>query len=64
MLEIDIEAFGIKYSQRGTTHRKQGKQRQSHIKDFEEIIKEGNSTLKEEYKKLNKIKDPNAKIKG
>ena len=38
MLEIDIEAFGIKYRQRGTTHRKQGKRRQSHMKDLEEII--------------------------
>ena len=32
------------------------------MKDLEEIIKEENSTLKEEYKKLNKVEDPNAKI--
>ena len=39
-LEIDVEAFGIKYSQRGTTHQKQVKKRQSQLKDLDEIIQE------------------------
>ena len=32
------------------------------MQDLEDIIKEENDTLKEEYKKLSKIKDPTAKI--
>ena len=46
-LEINIEVLGIKY-------------RQSQMQDLEE--EEKNATLKEEHKKLNNIKDPNAKI--
>ena len=41
---------------------KQGKRRKSQKQDFEDIIEEKNDTLKEEYKKLSKIKDPIAKI--
>ena len=61
-LEIDVEAFGIKYRQRGMTHKKQVKGRQSQLKDFDEIVKEENSTLRDEYKKISNIKDANAKI--
>ena len=36
-LEIDVESYRIKYRQRGVTHRKQVKKRQSQLKDL--IIK-------------------------
>ena len=61
-LEIDIEAFGIRYRPKGISHKKQGKRKQSHLQDLEDIIKEENDTLKAEYQKLNKVKDPSAKI--
>ena len=61
-LEIDIEAFGIRYRPKGISHKKQTKRKQSHLQNLEDIIKEENATLKAEYIELNKIKDPNAKI--
>ena len=61
-LEIDNEAFGIIYRPKGISHKKQGKRKQSHLQDLEDIIKEENDTLKAEYQKLNKAKDPTAKI--
>ena len=61
-LEIDIEAFGIKYRPKGISHKIHGKRKKSQLQDLEDIIKEENDTLKAEYRKLIKIKDPTAKI--
>ena len=61
-LEIDIEAFGIRYRPKRISHKKQGKRKKSQLQDIEDIIKEENDTLKAEYQKLDKVKDPTAKI--
>ena len=61
-LEIDIEAFGIRFRPKGISHKKQTKRKQSHLQNLEDIIKEENATLKAEYIELTKIKDPTAKI--
>ena len=61
-LEIDISVFGIKYRQRGLIQRKNVKKQKAQLKDLDEIIKDEKTSLREEFKKLNGIKDPNAKI--
>ena len=43
------------------THRKHFKKK-SLIKDLDKIIKQEKTSLREEFTKLNGIKDPNAKI--
>ena len=48
-LEIDIEAFGIRFRLKGISHKKQTKCKQSHLQNLEDIIKEENATLKAEY---------------
>ena len=62
-LEIAIEAFGIRYRPKGISHKKQGKRKKSQLQDLEDIIKEENDTLKAEYQKVCKIKDPTTKIR-
>ena len=53
-----MKAFGLRSRQSGLNHRKQNKTLQIRLKDLEEIIKEEEVSMRQEFIK---IKDPNAR---
>ena len=57
-----MEAFGIRYRQSGMTHGKQINKQKAQLKDLDDIINEVRTSMREEFIKLNGVKDPNANI--
>ena len=53
--EIDMEAFGLRFCQTGLNRRQQKRHRKSRLKGLYEI-------MREEFIKIDRIKDPNAKV--
>ena len=57
-----MEAFKLRYRQSGLNHRKQKYHKKAQLQDLDKLIKEKRTSMREEFMRLNGIKDPNANI--